>query len=387
MRPRAPSLPTLEPGWCRHIRRRPTTVLRLTVAVALCAVVTCAVSVPSLVFGAEGGPPQGRGAPAAASRHSDSPSPGLLLVTLPWGSGEGQVGLVRPAEGLTSGPEALAVAPDGRIAVLDSVNHRVLLLDSQGRDTAAVTISLAEPRFLAVDDERLHILDCDADRQAVTIDWTGAVLDTTPLPDLPDVVTALFATPEGPCVEVAHDSSLLVHPSTHASPRALAGRPVDAHLEQVAKVSYAPGKSARIRIFHVDRGTLASTQKGDFRQSLAPGRDLDHLVSVDGDGHGGLIIGARLLDKGLKDDGDASIILTRLTADKNGSPVLNGPTDVRPGDELLLADQSYAYVGRPYVVAPDGRVLQPVAGDDGYSIFVHSFAGADTADATVEVQP
>jgi len=38
-------------------------------------------------------------------------------------------------------------------------------------------------------------------------------------------------------------------------------------------------------------------------------------------------------------------------------------------------------VGQPYVVAPDGRVLQPVAGEDGYSIIVHAFPEAE------EVQP
>ena len=32
--------------------------------------------------------------------------------------------------------------------------------------------------------------------------------------------------------------------------------------------------------------------------------------------------------------------------------------------------------GSPYVVSPDGRVFEPVATEEGYSIFVHTF-GAD----------
>jgi hypothetical protein len=417
LRSRPPSLPTDGSPRLGHLLsrtgspaetrpgRRPATALRLTVAVGLCTLVASAISVPSLVLGAEGSGAQN--AAAAVQRHSDAPSTGMLLVTLPWGDGAGQVGLVRPVEGLTRGPEALAVAPDGRIAVLDSVNQRVLFLDAEGRCTGCAAVSLAEPRFLAVDDDRLYVLDCDADRQVVTLDWTGAPLSAASLPELPDVVTGLFATPEGPCVEVAHDSSFLVAAPlvasaelesdgsadergaspAHASLRALAGRPVDPHLDRVVKVSYAPGQKARIRVFTVDKSTLESTERADFKQPLAPGHDLEHLVSVDGDGDGGLIVGARLLDPGPKDDGHASLVLTRLAARKNGARAVDGLAEVRVSDMLLLADSPYAYLGQPYAVAPDGRVLQPIGSDSGYSIFVHTFAAADTSNVATEVQP
>ena len=56
-------------------------------------------------------------------------------------------------------------------------------------------------------------------------------------------------------------------------------------------------------------------------------------------------------------------------------------------DTLLLSASSLAYLGQPYVVAPDGRVFQPVASEDGYGILVHTFAGDETSDETGEVQP
>ena len=52
------------------------------------------------------------------------------------------------AEGLSRGPEALAVAPDGRIAVLDSVNSRLMLLDPTGRPFATAQIPLSGPALL-----------------------------------------------------------------------------------------------------------------------------------------------------------------------------------------------------------------------------------------------
>jgi hypothetical protein len=39
------------------------------------------------------------------------------------------------------------------------------------------------------------------------------------------------------------------------------------------------------------------------------------------------------------------------------------------------------------VVAPDGRIFQPVGSDAGYSIVVHAFAASDAATEAEEVQP
>jgi hypothetical protein len=211
-------------------------LLSAVAAVGLCALAACALFVPGFVLGA--GPaamaPASETAPdvaapsdglAAPSADLPVPSAGSLLVTLPWGSGNGQVGLEAPGEGLARGPEAIAVAPDGRIAILDSVNKRVVLLDPTGAFITAVPTTLAEPRFLAVDDARLYVLDCDADRQILSLDWSGASLGAAALPQLTDVVTGLFATDMGPCVEVAHDSVFAVDMTGCSSGPTCAPRP------------------------------------------------------------------------------------------------------------------------------------------------------------------
>ncbi|MFH0915595.1 MAG: hypothetical protein V1912_04020, partial [bacterium] len=205
-------------------------------AVSLCAVAAFVLFVPRFVLGAGGPPsatpsetapglaaPTGLGSAAspavepaatlADATASTALSRGSLLVTLPWGSADGQVGLQAPGEGLVRGPEAVAVAPNGRVAILDSVNKRVVLLDGDGTFVNAVPLALTEPRFLAVSDDRLYVLDCDGDRRLAAVDWSGAGQGVAALPELDDVVTGLFVTDSGPCVEVAHESVFLVEPS------------------------------------------------------------------------------------------------------------------------------------------------------------------------------
>ena len=390
-------------------RARLAALLSSVIAVGLCALAACALFVPGFVLGAEppAAGPDGRAAavapaidPKGAAISQIAPSAGVLLVTLPWGGGDGQVGLLAPGEGLARGPEALAVAPDGRIAVLDSVNKRLVLLDARGRSVGTAPVALSEPRFLAADNDRLYVLDCDVDRRLVTLDWSGVSLAAAVLPELDDVVTGLFSTDVGPCVEVAHESVFLINQTDsgiqtaatasnlqvastgpakplRAELRALAGRPLDRRLGRVAKVTFKPGKNAEIRLSSIDKKSLKAKQTAELSAVLAPGRALEHVVSVDGDGSGGLLVGARLLDTDAKGAGRPSLIISRLSS--SAAAIANQSAGTAAagtaGDSLLLADSPFAYLGQPYVVAPDGRVFQPVADPNGYSILVHTFAG------------
>jgi hypothetical protein len=67
--------------------------------------------------------------------------PGELVLAVPWGSGPDSVGVVK-IEGypLRQGPPVMDVAPDGRIAVIDFVNKRVLIYDP--KDQGFTSISL-----------------------------------------------------------------------------------------------------------------------------------------------------------------------------------------------------------------------------------------------------
>jgi hypothetical protein len=103
---------------------------------------------------------------------------------------------------------------------------------------------------------------------------------------------------------------------------------------------------------------------------------------VDGDGRRGLVIGARILSNGSTTAGQPSLVLTRIsptaTLTAAASGVVAGPA---LADNLFLVDSPFAYLGQPYTVAPDGRVIQPVADESGYSLMVYTF------ERTVEVNP
>jgi hypothetical protein len=304
------------------------------------------------------------------------PSPGTVLVTLPWGSGSGQVGLLETKEGLTQGPEALSVAPDGRIAVLDSVNRRLVLLDQGGSLLGEIALQLAQPRFLAVDDQALYVLDADSDRRVSTYEWSGKLVSTVAAPTLDDVVTGLFATSQGAFLEIAHRSVLLLGSGTNTlydstttdslngSVLQLAGRPLDRDITQVASATYGTVDGVRITTGTVNGSSMEITDSANLRPLLAAGQPIEHLVSLDGDGHGGLLVGARLLQPGVPSMSSSTLAITRLAS---------AGTQPADGSVLLLAESTRAYTGQPYVVAPDGRILQPFASDDGYKIMVHSF--------------
>jgi hypothetical protein len=345
--------------------------------------------------------------PAPATPLPPEPAAGRQLVTLPWGNGAGEVGLVQPAEGLTRGPEALAIAPDGRIAVLDSVNSRLVVLAADGSFAGALPLTLSQPRFLAVDNGLIYVLDADTDRQLVCLDWQGAQVNAAQLPALDDVVTGLFATDDGPCVEVAHDQVFAVEFKDNgkqtagagvasaagqaaradkpaaAGLHAIAGRPLDRDLGKAAKISFKPKDGLKLKRFKVDKKSFKGVQTRASAPALATGKAIEHLVSVDGDGKGGLIIGARLL-RSKADSKDApSLVVGRLAAGAD-------QTDAAPmlTDTLTLSDSPFAYLGQPYTVAPDGRIFQPVGSAAGYTIVVYSLPGSAPAPATTEgVQP
>jgi len=400
--------------WPR-LRRRAAIASGTALALCVYGLIVCAFAAPGFVLGAEPPTPSlseteaNKGAATAgadiAAVSSSSPSEGDLLVTLPWGDEAGEVGLVQPVEGLTRGPEALAVAPDGRIAVLDSVNRRLVLLDPGGQVVETVPVALAQPRLLAVDDERLYVLDCDTDRRLVALGWDGRDLGATALPQLQDVVTGLFATSEGPCVEVAHDRTLVLPNeagASHVSPsragqrspvagpgestdqdrpvqsllRELPGRPIDRSLSRMARVTFRPGCGVQIGPHVSDKSGLNVSQTADVTLTLALNQAIDHLVSVDGDGHGGMLVGARLVEPEEHDGTWRPLMLTRLASSQLEGKQTAGTVVAAPtSDVLFLADSAFAYLGQPYVVAPDGRIFQPVGSEGGYSIIVHTFPG------------
>ena len=420
-------------GACRLRRKRLAVLLSSTVASAIGVATLCALLLPGLAPGVSAAEPAAAAATAVSATaatpvtsavpQGQGPGPtalskGSTLVLLPWGSGPGQVGLLRPTEGLAQGPQSLAIAPDGRIAILDSVNHRILELDGKGTVTGSVAVPLTEPRFLAVTSDRLFVLDCATDRRLLVLDWAGQAVDSISVPAFDDPVSSLFATDRGPYLELAHQRVYLVQrgAGTVASPKAagpgvatlgvssrvgdpapqlheIQGRPLGRDLNSLVSASFQRGKSPQLKFSTTPKGSLDASPAGQTQSSLPGGFDVDCLVSVDSDGRGGMIVGAGLLAHAGQAKQPA-LLVTHLqpvsgATTTTGSAASNGAATTgsalataRPVSYILLADSTYAYVGQPYTVGPDGRVYQPMATEAGYSILVHSFPAATLGGAT-----
>jgi hypothetical protein len=404
---------------CRQRRRRLAAIVSSLTAVALGIATACALLVPGLapeVKAAQPGPSPvttqpslGQGS-AFASVASSSP-----LVVIPWGSGPGQVGLSRPTEGLAEGPQSLAVAADGRIAVLDSVNHRIVELDSKGAVTGTVAVPLTEARFLAVTADRLYALDSDSDGRLLVMDWGGQMLASVPVPALDQPVTGLFATDRGPCLELAHEHTYLLQvqnpvsaassaqsdemavgglaPGTGGSEgkaqmHEIRGRPLGRDLGDLVSASFKRGQAPQLKFSKTPKGGVDASPAGESQLGLPGGFDLEYLVSIDGDGHGGMVVGAHILGRSGQTKQPA-LLVAHLRPTSGAASTTAGAASMVAGSAasqqsafttsrsvsyLVLADSTYAYVGQPYTVGPDGCLYQPMATEAGYSILVHSFA-------------
>jgi hypothetical protein len=99
--------------------------------------------------------------PAAA----DVPDGWHEVAFLPWGAGEEEVGLTAPAEDeLQLGPYGLAVATDGRTAIVDRVNGRALVLAADGGVEREIVLPGRPGAAALTDDGRLAVADLTDDR-------------------------------------------------------------------------------------------------------------------------------------------------------------------------------------------------------------------------------
>jgi hypothetical protein len=85
---------------------------------------------------------------------------GEQILRASWGSGPEQVGFSKEEGRDPLGPSAFDMAPDGKIAVLDEVNQRVLLFDLQTNETISYPVALKGWGDVAfADADEIMILD------------------------------------------------------------------------------------------------------------------------------------------------------------------------------------------------------------------------------------
>jgi hypothetical protein len=302
------------------------------------------------------GPPDGRTIPDIPSFRTGLPldgravpSAGRELFTLPWGDGEGEVGLADPAEGLRRGPEALAVAADGRLAVLDSVNRRLLLFDPAGRLSAGADLPLPYARWLAVDESAVYVLQSDPEGRVASFSWSGSRLSESPVPLTDDPVTGFFCREGRLFVEILHESVLELTPDGLGSltGRSARGRPLDARAGRQGQLEFREGS-----LFLAESPRPGADPR---RAPISLERGIAQALSLDADGQGNMVLG-------LLAEGGAELLVARMAA-AGGLPAALTLPNIAGSIEL----------GALYHLGADGAIYQPGAGPSGYTVRVHEF--------------
>jgi hypothetical protein len=163
-----------------------------------------------------------------------------VVVRLPYGTGNGQAGLVgdRPGE-LPSGPSSFDVGADGSIEVVDWVNGRIHVFAPNGRFVRAVPAPDRRPMdvALAADGTR-YLTTLGLDATAYEVGADGRVIGRYPVAY--GVVTRVAAGPEGPRVEVG--------PAQWTSVRGAPGVPLSAERQSLAQSAAVPLEDGAIGV-------------------------------------------------------------------------------------------------------------------------------------------
>ncbi len=111
--------------------------------------------------GAARAAPIGRPPPAPA----DQPQPvsagrRLIQKTIPYGGGEGEIGMLAPPGQTPVGPESYSISRSGKILIADRVNHRVAFYDLNGNHLRNLDMTGITINDLTVDQhERLYVYE------------------------------------------------------------------------------------------------------------------------------------------------------------------------------------------------------------------------------------
>jgi hypothetical protein len=255
---------------------------------------------------------------------------------------------------------ALAVGARGEVLVLDQVNHRVQRF-SDGKLAATIALAGDTAQDLALAPSgRVALLDRLGDRTLRVYDGAGRLENELALAGDPGAATGVFADGDGVYVERDHATVARVAAADGRkddSDASLAGRPTrDGRLLVRAALS----GPASATVIATDRASGAEAWRAD----VGFGARVLSLVLLDSDARGTVYVAA--------DDGDEARAAPYAIANERVEVVrLDGGA---PAGRIALpppptADESF----RPLTVGDDGAIYAMVAADSGFSVVRYVF--------------
>ena len=223
-------------------------------------------------------------APSAATVATTKVVEPARMLTAKWGSGRGELGRDRPAEGNPEGPMSFAFAGKD-LLVVDQVNQRLVRFDKDGKPKGTQTTIAPTVQDIAVGkDGTVALLDRLGDKNVTLTDANGKKIGTLPLgTNDPGSITGVFVDGNTVYVEEGH-GGLTGIGTTDGQPMGsavtLGGRPTkDGALLVTGTLAAAEGK---LTVNAIDRasGTLR------FARLVQMTRPSNMIVLLDSDDRG-----------------------------------------------------------------------------------------------------
>ncbi|MDZ4170153.1 MAG: hypothetical protein U1E26_10965 [Coriobacteriia bacterium] len=275
------------------------------------------------------------------------------VVSAPWGSGLGEVGLA--TDGESRGPMSFGVDDRERVWVLDQENGRLLCFDD-GVVDLSVSLPPGEFEDVAVERDRICVLARNGSRRVVVFDGGGRELGQISIAQ--SVPPVLHVRIEGSdvVVECPMPDSRKNHTIATLAPlRAVAPEGTSVRsgvaLRGGARASASLASSRDIAI-DVTSGGLERA-----RLRLRSELDVVSILDVSGDARGGLYV--------------TSVLASDTTLPNTGVPLLSVAHYAPSGESLSWAMTPYeplTDVLRRVVVTPTGRVYRMDSDENGLRI-------------------
>ena len=218
-----------------------------------------------------------RGVPDTSATHADP------IIKTKWGSGRGELGRNRPAEGNPEGPMSfVAVGKD--LLVVDQVNQRLVRFDKDGKVKGTQAIGPTVQDVAVAKDGTVALLDRLGDKNVTLTDSNGKKIGTLALGTSdPGSITGVFVDGNTVYVEEGHGGLTGIGTTDGQpmqSPVTLGGRPTkDGALLVTGTLVAAEGK---LTVNAIDRASGTSR----FARLIQMPRPSSFIVLLDSDDRG-----------------------------------------------------------------------------------------------------
>ncbi len=299
------------------MRREARTALVVVIALGVALVVWRWRASSSASRAGDGGASSASSAPQGIATASALPpvavpqptavAPVASAVKLGWGGGANQLGRERRQEGDAEGPMSIATDAKGNALVLDQVNGRIVRLGPDGKPLGTVKVPVTSAQDLAVaDDGKIAVLDRLSDKTVAVMGPDGKVLGNLPLEGKGVAesggVTSVVIDGDDVYAEYEHGPLVLLG-DTNGNPSAdctsIPGRP-SRDGKTIWSTGITDAGAGRLWLSAVDRATMQNR----FTRELTMGTPVRSIVLLDTDLAGIVYLGTVI------DSGEEAILLT-----------------------------------------------------------------------------